>query len=140
MGHRLVGHEGKCSMLHGHNYVGLFEASANDLDDVGRVIDFSVLKERIGGWIEERWDHGFLLAEGDVSGMAALATLEELQRAEGERPQKSAFLPYNPTAENIARYLGEHVCANVLADVGVRVDRVTVWETENCFATWERSR
>src|SRR5262249_22784820 len=44
-GHRVFGHEGKCRYLHGHNFVALVTAAADDLDAVGRVIDFGVLKE-----------------------------------------------------------------------------------------------
>ena len=51
-GHRVHGHEGKCRHLHGHNFVVFLTAAAENLDAVGRVIDFGVLKERIGGWIE----------------------------------------------------------------------------------------
>ena len=42
-GHRVMGHEGKCRNLHGHNYVVFVTAQADELDSVGRVIDFSVL-------------------------------------------------------------------------------------------------
>ena len=52
-GHRVLGHENKCANAHGHNYVAYISARSNDLDKVGRVIDFSVLKEKIGGWIDE---------------------------------------------------------------------------------------
>lgn len=63
-GHRLPGHEGKCRSIHGHNYVAHIYAEGK-LDAVGRVVDFSVLKERVGGWIEDHWDHGFVRASQD---------------------------------------------------------------------------
>ena len=44
-GHRVVGHEGKCKNLHGHNYRFHFSIEANTLDNVGRVIDFSIIKQ-----------------------------------------------------------------------------------------------
>ena len=44
-GHRVYGHESKCSNLHGHNYVLWVHAGAKELDELGRVIDFSVLKD-----------------------------------------------------------------------------------------------
>lgn len=47
-GHRLVGHEGKCAVFHGHNYLVYFHATAEHLDAMGRVVDFGVLKERLG--------------------------------------------------------------------------------------------
>lgn len=130
-GHRLLNHEGKCAHLHGHNYVALIEAEADALDEVGRVIDFSVLKERVGGWIEVYWDHGFLYNVYDVF------VHETIAAAQSAFNQKSYAMPCNPTAENIARHLLEEVCPNALVGCGVRVARVTVWETENCFAIAE---
>ena len=136
MGHRLVGHEGKCAMLHGHNYVGLFEAQAPDLDDVGRVIDFAVLKEKIGGWIDVHWDHGFLLNVEDDHGIAYMNRAMQ----EGAQGQKFAVMPYNPTAENIATYLIERICPALFEDDPVDVVRITIWETENCYAVAEVGR
>lgn len=128
-GHRVWGHESKCAHLHGHNYVALFEAEAASLDSIGRVIDFGVLKERLGGWIERMWDHGFLLYRLDTS----LAYFESL--AAGHAAQKLYVMDDNPTAENMALHLLREVGPKVLAGTGVRLVSVTVWETENCKAT-----
>lgn len=126
-GHRVAGHENKCRNLHGHNYVALFEAEAS-LDELGRVIDFSVLKERIGGWIDEHWDHGFVIGEEDQEALDVI----------GQMPgQKQYVLPMNPTAEWMADYLLYDVCPAVLEDTGVTVRKVILWETENCYATAE---
>lgn len=137
-GHRVAGHENKCRHLHGHNYVVLFEARAvpdaeDDVDAIGRVIDFAVLKERLGGWIDANWDHGFIVSATD---QATLSVLQFFGNVE-DFVQKVFELPYNPTAENLARYLGSEVAPLALAGTGVEVVRVTVWETENCLATWE---
>jgi 6-pyruvoyltetrahydropterin/6-carboxytetrahydropterin synthase len=43
-------------------------------------------------------------------------------------------LPWNPTAENMARYLLEVVAPNVLGDLGVVARRVAVWETDEACA------
>ena len=43
-------------------------------------------------------------------------------------------MPYNPTAENMARYLLEEVSPELLADQSVRASRVVIWETEDSFA------
>lgn len=133
-GHRVMGHENKCAHLHGHNYVAFIHARApvEDLDKVGRVIDFSVLKEKIGGWIDAAWDHGFIVFDKDEDAKLALAKFT----CDGERRnrQKIYILPFNPTAENMARYLLEKICPKQLEGTGVIVDKVTVWETENCYA------
>lgn len=123
-GHRVYGHEGKCRHLHGHNYVALVTAQAT-LDNIGRVIDFSVLKNRVGGWIDREWDHGFILWASDCEALVAVRSCS---------PFKVFELPSNPTAENMADYLLQTVCPNVLSDTGVRVIGVRLWETENCYA------
>lgn len=123
-GHRVHNHESKCRNLHGHNYVALFTASA-PLDDLGRVIDFSVLKQQIGGWIDEHWDHGFILWDNDLEARATMALMPQ---------QKLFLLPTNPTAENMARHLLQVVCPERLAGTGVEVIKVRLWETENCYA------
>jgi 6-pyruvoyltetrahydropterin/6-carboxytetrahydropterin synthase len=128
-GHRVHGHESKCANPHGHNYVALITAQG-ELDGIGRVIDFSVLKDRIGGWIDAKWDHGFIYWQDDLAMCNALVEFA----AHGATPKMYA-LPKNPTAENMARYLLEVVCPAELAGTGVRVVRVQLWETENCEAT-----
>jgi 6-pyruvoyltetrahydropterin/6-carboxytetrahydropterin synthase len=127
-GHRLKDHEGKCANIHGHNYVALFTAVAGKLDDVGRVIDFAVLKERIGGWIEKYWDHGFIYNEADTRMFDALRCVLE---------KKSWPAPFNPTAEEMAKHLLQTVCPRLLKRSGVIVTKVELWETENCKATAE---
>jgi len=124
-GHRVLHHEGKCAHLHGHNYVALLHATASSLDGVGRVIDFAVLKERLGGWIDEHWDHGFIVNGQDRE---ALALLRQLPG------QKLFVLDGNPTAENMAEFLLRDVAPRQLEGTDVEVVRVVLWETENCHA------
>lgn len=125
-GHRVMGHEGKCAHLHGHNYVVFFHAEAEGLDGIGRVIDFSVLKEKLGGWVDVHWDHGFVFYEKD----------EEVRSLfEGSMARHKHFaLPTNPTAENMGAYLLHTVGPEQLIGTGVRLVKVVIWETENCFA------
>jgi 6-pyruvoyltetrahydropterin/6-carboxytetrahydropterin synthase len=124
-GHRLYRHGGKCEFFHGHNYVADFYVTGDQVDDVGRVIDFADLKRLFKGWLDEHWDHGFVLNEADDNGMAAVKIVE---------PCKYYVLPYNPTAENMARYLLEEVCPRLLAGTGVTATKVVIWETEESFA------
>lgn len=129
-GHRVMGHENKCAHLHGHNYVVHISAAASALDTVGRVIDFAALKLRIGRWIDENWDHGFILNAADVD---AIQAIQAFIPAEGAT-QKLFTMTINPTAENIARHLLEEVCPVILAGTGVTAVSVDVEETENCRA------
>jgi 6-pyruvoyltetrahydropterin/6-carboxytetrahydropterin synthase len=124
-GHRVFGHESKCKNLHGHNYVAFITAQAAGLDSIGRVIDFSVIKERIGTWIDDNWDHGMILWQHDAPAWEAIAAFG---------PTKVYALAENPTAENMAAYLLEHVCPSLFADTAVIVTKIVLWETENCYA------
>jgi 6-pyruvoyltetrahydropterin/6-carboxytetrahydropterin synthase len=128
-GHRLYGHESKCAFFHGHNYRVDIEVEGvhggAEVDSVGRIVDFSMIKRRMLGWLDDNWDHGFLIYEEDANALAAIRMVE---------PTKYFVMPYNPTAENMARYLLEVVSPAMLGDLGVVARRVTVWETEESCA------
>ncbi len=127
-GHRLFQHGGKCENLHGHNYVAEIGVSAPEIDTVGRVVDFAELKRLFKGWIDEHWDHGFIVYEKDEQTIRALKSVT---------PHKIYVLPDNPTAENIARHLLERVGPQLLselAEYNLHVSRVAVWETEDSCA------
>lgn len=124
-GHRLHHHGGKCEFFHGHNYVADFYVTADEVDDVGRVIDFADLKRLFKGWLDEHWDHGFVLNEADKNGIRAIEQVE---------PCKYYLLPNNPTAENMAMYLLNEVCPQLLTGTGVTASKVVIWETDESFA------
>lgn len=124
-GHRVWKHEHRCANLHGHNYVAFVHAEAEQLDALGRVIDFSVLKEKIGGWIDANWDHGFICHREDSEALQAMKAIPN---------QKLFEMDANPTAENLADYLLRVVGPQQLNGSGVRLVRVVLWETENCYA------
>lgn len=129
-GHRVKDHESKCATLHGHNGIIWVHATpVDDLDKLGRVIDFSVLKEKVGGWVDTHWDHTTILYKDDQD------TIDLVKKAPSF---KDVFiLPTNPTAENLAKYLLTEICPQVLKNSGVMVYKITFWETENCYAEQE---
>ena len=124
-GHRLHEHGGKCEHFHGHNYRAEFYITGNEIDSVGRLIDFGVVKQKFKGWIDEHWDHGFVLYQGDENGLAAAKMVQ---------PAKYFELPTNPTAENMALYLLETVCPQLLEGTNVHATKVVLWETDEAFA------
>ena len=133
-GHRVFGHENKCGHLHGHGYEAYITAQADDLDSVGRIVDFSVIKQIYNDWIQTYWDHGVILHEKDSN---AYAAVRMCQPSDGST-QKIYTLPYNPTAENLAHYLGTNIYfVQALAQYGVKDVEVCVQETTNCTATWK---
>ena len=123
-GHRVVGHESKCRWLHGHNYRVHFHCEASKLDSVGRVIDFSVIKSLLCQWLEDSWDHKFLMWEKDPL-LPHLSVIAD----GGIHP-----VPFNPTAENMGKYLLEIVGPSELANTGVQLTKVIVEETRKCSA------
>ncbi len=124
-GHRLHKHGGKCEYFHGHNYTADFYVTGDEVDDVGRVIDFAELKKLFKGWLDEHWDHGFVLNKADKNGLAAAKIVE---------PCRYFVLPYNPTSENMAIYLLHEVCPTLLAGTGVTATKVVIWESDESFA------
>ena len=124
-GHRVLNHESKCANPHGHNYVAWIHARSPELDSIGRVIDFSVLKAMVGGWIDSFWDHTFIVYEQDYDLIRSLIPFQK------NKPLWIA--PFNPTAENMAQYLLA-IAPKLLDGTGVEVYKIELYETENCKA------
>ena len=127
-GHRLLGHEGKCANLHGHNYTAQIFVTGRETDELGRVVDFSVINRLFKGWIDEHWDHGILVWTKDEEAVNAISQMS-LNRL--------YCMPYNPTAENMAKYLLLEVAPKLVAQIegyDVQVTKVVIWETENSAA------
>lgn len=142
-GHTVTGHESKCSHLHGHNYrvhfhvvaetptdaklsFGTSQESYPKLDSVGRVVDFSVVKATLCEWLESTWDHKFLINELD----SRYEVLEMLDR------DSLVVCDFNPTAENMAKYLVETVGPTLLNGLGVELMGVELSETRKCSVTY----
>lgn len=151
-GHRVVGHESKCRMLHGHNYVFHFHVApkltakrAYDgqpmLDAVGRVIDFSVVKSTLCEWLEDNWDHKFLHWEKDdlIKGVQLAANNHPLC----DEDHSSFFnsfveLPFNPTAENLAEHMVNVVGPMLLDEHGVELVQCVIEETSKCHVEYTK--
>ena len=129
-GHRVVGHESKCRYLHGHNYTVITTISCPQLDEVGRVLDFGVMKALFAEWLEMNWDHKMLLWTQD-----SLLSVPALRNAESD--WGIVRVPFNPTAEHMARYLLDNVFPQLLAQDNhsdIHLSRVRVVETPKCWA------
>lgn len=128
-GHRVYGHEGKCANLHGHNYRIHFHCRGilNGIDDLGRVIDFSIIKEKLCMWIERNWDHKFLIWEQDPIAI-------DLVRIDNS----VLWVTFNPTAENMAEFLIRVIGPTCLVGTGVELYKVEIEETRKCSITVEK--
>lgn len=149
-GHRVVGHENKCRHLHGHNGRVHFHCQASpgseNLDNIGRVIDFTAIKEKLCMWVEDNWDHKFLAWENDslINGIFELLDKDENEGppyvvlAEEDQMFRESIIwtPFNPTAENMAQYLVNVIGPKQLQDTGVILVKCTIEETAKCSATY----
>ncbi len=127
--HRLPWHEGRCRDLHGHSYC-MFVEVEGEVDENGLLVDFKHIKRALMPLIEE-WDHSTLVAEHDTK-------LLDVMRTSGWR---HSVLPYDTTAENICRFVADHLAdtaADLLLERRIHTIRVRVSETETCWAEYER--
>ena len=127
MGHALWGYDGKCFMLHGHNYTCFVTVSApGGLTDEGFVIDFGSIKERVAKIVDDQWDHKTLLNQDD-------------DRFDGLTSEQGVLrVPWNPTAENLAASIFGLTQKAVEEEFGVLVEKIVLWETDTASAEVSR--
>jgi len=101
--HKLVGYEGPCKNLHGHNWEVRIGILCDSVDDLGLTIDFGVVKKDLNEMIQQ-FDH---------------TCLNELEY----------FKECNPTSENIARVFFQEL-GKKIDQQGCRVAEVEVWESD----------
>ncbi len=126
--HRIINHESKCKMLHGHRYALEATFTAKELDDLGRVIDFGVIREVLGGWIDEHLDHNTILS---------IADKKLGENISSETTQKIYYIAENPTAENIAQHIFTEICPKLFAEKNVKCVGIKLYETPNCYTNVE---
>ena len=127
--HRIINHESKCKMLHGHRYALEATFAAEGLDNLGRVIDFGEIKEILGSWIDDNFDHNTILSIYDKN------LGDQISAQTG---QEIYYINENPTAENIAKYILEEICPKIFAGKPVKCIAIKLYETPNCFVeVWQ---
>jgi 6-pyruvoyltetrahydropterin/6-carboxytetrahydropterin synthase len=100
---------GKCEELHGHNFFVEVSVAAPALNEDDLLIDFRIVKQWTEG-VLDLLDHKYL---------------NELEY----------FRNVNPSSERIARFLFEKIDEKA-RQAGVRLARITVWESENSRVTY----
>jgi 6-pyruvoyltetrahydropterin/6-carboxytetrahydropterin synthase len=124
-GHRLLDYSGKCAYPHGHTYRAEVFLRSASLDSLGLVFDFTELKRRIKDWVDENWDHAFLLNSRDTELLAGLTNLS--------KHRLYTFYQENPSCEVMARELHRKVaelCQVVPA-------KVRLWESLSQYAEFD---
>jgi len=124
-GHRVLGYAGRCRHIHGHRYSAEITVRSPELNALGMIVDFGVIKARVGKWIDDNWDHNLLLNRED-------SQLSHFMKTEERKP---FIMPDgNPTAENIAEVLFTQ--AVYLLPIGLEIVRVRIYETPSCWADY----
>lgn len=136
-GHRIPDHASQCRHLHGHRYALEVSLSGRIIDAAGEavngmVMDFADVKKIANEQIVNRWDHAFLVFRGDTKVADFLATLPD---------HKTVVLDVVPTAENLAAEAFRILDAAYQDIYGnnLRLERVRLYETPNCWADAVRS-
>ncbi len=119
-GHRLLGHQGKCRFLHGHNARVRVTLQAETQNELGMVMDFGDIRATLEAWVDAELDHRTLLNRHDP--LVAVLT---------EQGEPVVILDQNPTAENLARLIFEKA-----REFNLPVSEVRVWETARCAASY----
>ena len=108
--HRLPGYDGKCARLHGHNWEVVVVVRGYELDGIGMLVDFKVVKAELKKVLDE-FDHRLL---NDLK----------------------AFSEENPTAENIARKIYQRLAASEIFSDSVKLHAVRVLESPTSRVTY----
>ena len=108
--HFIDGYAGKCSRLHGHNWIIEAVVRGEELDNLGMLIDFKILKAELKKVLDE-FDHRFL---------------NELE----------SFAAENPTAENLARKIFKQLAAAEIFSGAAKLYAIKVFETPNSCVTY----
>lgn len=95
--HIITGHPGKCNSLHGHNYNFTIGVTSSDLNELGMVVDFSILKKSVALILDNMYDHKTIIYKKDP-------------RAEVLKGLGAELVDYNPTAENMAKQIYFILC------------------------------
>lgn len=129
MGHRLTFHKGGCFTRHGHNYRCKITISGLNNNN-GMVMDFSDLSQIFRDLVYKPLDHCFMIYQYDVL-LPTMQKEQELLQKISNKKEKIVIVPFETTAENIAKYI-----FNKLKQIKLEVTRVKVYETPTSCAQY----
>ena len=111
--HQIPGYPGKCARLHGHNWVVEATVQGSELDELGMLVDFKLVKAALHT-VLEMFDHHYL------------NDLEPFQSG------------LTPTAENLAKLIFDMLANNEVFKAGTRLDAIRVWESPKSSVTYTK--
>ncbi len=130
-GHRIPDHRSQCKNLHGHRYVIEVTLEGEVIEipgesSNGMVMDFSDIKSIAREHVVDKWDHAFLVYNGDLEVVNFLKSLTD---------HKTVIVDRIPTAENLAQIAFNLLAPQYVAKFGnnLCLRRVRLYETPNCW-------
>ncbi len=108
--HFIKNYPGKCARLHGHNWIVEAVAKGGELNELGILIDFKILKAELNKVLDE-FDHQYL---------------NELE----------IFAKKNPTAEILAKVIFEKLSASEIFSGKNKLTAIKVYETPKSCVTY----
>ncbi len=99
--HTLHGYDGPCACLHGHTWKIEVTVTGNQLDKIGLLVDFKIIKQKL---------KEVLLPLDHVN-------LNDLP----------AFVGINPSTENLAKHIYAQMASRVLP---LKLKQLEVWESD----------
>ena len=108
--HFIKDYPGKCARLHGHNWIVEAVAQGTQLNELGILIDFKILKSELNKVLDEL-DHQYL---------------NELE----------IFATKNPTAENLAKEIFDKLSASEIFEGTTKLTAIKIYETPKSCVTY----
>ncbi len=121
--HAISAHQGPCRNLHGHSYTLEVCVTADPLNKLGMVVDFKDLKVIVEKAFVNHMDHALILKRDSAVKFIAAGYDGKLYLMDEE-----------PTAEQLLLLAAKHIEPELPA--GVKLIKMTLFETKNSFATW----
>ena len=125
-GHRQYNYKGRCESPHGHTFRAEVMVRSEKLNALSFVVDFVEMKDKLGRWVEDNWDHAFLVNEEDKEMVAALNSLHD---------KRVFFFKSNPSSEAMAKYLFD-IARTILGDI---VSAARIWESPSQYAEYSET-
>lgn len=110
--HYIKGYDGKCAYIHGHRWYVEVCCGGTQLDELGMLTDFGVIKQALHNILAE-FDHGIL------NNLAYFNTEEK-----------------NPTSENLAYFIFNKLKQTELFHDNIKLMWVKVFESPDTYALY----
>jgi len=120
LAHQLEHAFSKCcsAQIHGHSYICELYFSDTEVNEDGMVVDFGEVKSKIGKYMDN-WDHSLVMS---------VTMPKDYLDCLRDYNENLKIVKYNPTAENMAKDIYDHVkkLINTLSKVRIH-ETATGW-------------